>query len=120
MEQRRNVSVGGKRDNLEKTRPPAASSGTILTGTPICRPDFEDVLTLRTAIAARLRGLEMEGTVRMKTELEELWRSPRVGETGDPREGPPTSGIIRHYSHVRKSGSDPSRNRARFTWVVDE
>ncbi|KAJ8898113.1 hypothetical protein PR048_003473 [Dryococelus australis] len=27
----------------------------------------------------------------------------------DPRENPPTSGIIRHDSHVRKSGSEPGR-----------
>ncbi|KAJ8898114.1 hypothetical protein PR048_003474 [Dryococelus australis] len=26
------------------------------------------------------------------------------GETGDPRENPPTSGIVRHDSHMRKSG----------------
>ncbi|KAJ8875428.1 hypothetical protein PR048_023323 [Dryococelus australis] len=28
---------------------------------------------------------------------------------GYPRENPPTSGIVRHDSHVRKSGSDPRR-----------
>ncbi|KAJ8866478.1 hypothetical protein PR048_032321 [Dryococelus australis] len=30
------------------------------------------------------------------------------GITGDPRENPATSGIVRHDSHVRKSGSGPS------------
>ncbi|KAJ8888678.1 hypothetical protein PR048_008170 [Dryococelus australis] len=40
-----------------------------------------------------------------------------AGEAGDPREGPPTSGIVRHGSHVRKSRSDPAGNRARFALV---
>ncbi|KAJ8867381.1 hypothetical protein PR048_031182 [Dryococelus australis] len=31
-------------------------------------------------------------------------RSARVGETGDPREKPPTSGIFRQDSHLRKEG----------------
>ncbi|KAJ8866591.1 hypothetical protein PR048_032450 [Dryococelus australis] len=30
------------------------------------------------------------------------------GGTGYPRENPPTSGIVRHDSHLRKSGSDPA------------
>ncbi|KAJ8867242.1 hypothetical protein PR048_031041 [Dryococelus australis] len=34
-------------------------------------------------------------------------RNARTGEMGDPRENPPTSGIVRHSSHMRKSGSDP-------------
>ncbi|KAJ8875381.1 hypothetical protein PR048_023276 [Dryococelus australis] len=38
-------------------------------------------------------------------------RNPKAGETGDFRENPPSSGIVRHDSHVRKSGSDSSRNR---------
>ncbi|KAJ8872233.1 hypothetical protein PR048_025835 [Dryococelus australis] len=37
-----------------------------------------------------------------------------AGETGDPRGGSPTSGIVRRYSHVRKLENDSSRNRARF------
>ncbi|KAJ8895833.1 hypothetical protein PR048_001172 [Dryococelus australis] len=31
----------------------------------------------------------------------------RAGETGDLRENPSTSGIVRHDSHMQKSGSDP-------------
>ncbi|KAJ8880154.1 hypothetical protein PR048_016617 [Dryococelus australis] len=31
-------------------------------------------------------------------------RCERAGETGDPRENPPTSGIVRRDSHMRKSG----------------
>ncbi|KAJ8867880.1 hypothetical protein PR048_031685 [Dryococelus australis] len=42
------------------------------------------------------------------------------GETGNPRENPPTNGIVRHDSHVRKSGSDPEGNRTRFTYVEGE
>ncbi|KAJ8894533.1 hypothetical protein PR048_007190 [Dryococelus australis] len=32
-------------------------------------------------------------------------RNERAGETGDPRESPSTSGIIRHDYHMRKTGS---------------
>ncbi|KAJ8888434.1 hypothetical protein PR048_007924 [Dryococelus australis] len=31
-------------------------------------------------------------------------RNVKAGEAGDPREDPPTSGIFRHDSHLRKSG----------------
>ncbi|KAJ8896054.1 hypothetical protein PR048_001395 [Dryococelus australis] len=31
-------------------------------------------------------------------------RNAWAGETGDPRENPPTTGIVRHDSHLRKSG----------------
>ncbi|KAJ8875472.1 hypothetical protein PR048_023367 [Dryococelus australis] len=31
-------------------------------------------------------------------------RNEGAGKTGDPRENPPTSGIVRHDSHLRKSG----------------
>ncbi|KAJ8868908.1 hypothetical protein PR048_030449 [Dryococelus australis] len=42
-------------------------------------------------------------------ELPEPMRVTEVsGGTRDPRENPPTSGIVRHDSHVRKSGSDPA------------
>ncbi|KAJ8872286.1 hypothetical protein PR048_025888, partial [Dryococelus australis] len=44
-------------------------------------------------------------------------RNARARETGDPRESPPTSGIVRQDSHVRKSGSDPAGNRTRFSYV---
>ncbi|KAJ8880610.1 hypothetical protein PR048_017080 [Dryococelus australis] len=44
-------------------------------------------------------------------------RNERAGETGDLRENPPTSGIVRHDSHMRKSGSDPAGNRTRFVYV---
>ncbi|KAJ8886091.1 hypothetical protein PR048_012300 [Dryococelus australis] len=38
---------------------------------------------------------------------EERRRNARTGETGDPREKPPTSGIVQHDSHLRTSGSGP-------------
>ncbi|KAJ8867578.1 hypothetical protein PR048_031380 [Dryococelus australis] len=43
--------------------------------------------------------------------VEQRWNA-RAWETGDPRENPPTSDVVRH--DVRKSGSDPSGNRTRF------
>ncbi|KAJ8894274.1 hypothetical protein PR048_006887 [Dryococelus australis] len=39
----------------------------------------------------------------------------RTGDMGNPRENSPTSGIVRHYSHVQKYGSDPAGN---LTWFV--
>ncbi|KAJ8893945.1 hypothetical protein PR048_006546 [Dryococelus australis] len=46
-------------------------------------------------------------------------RNARAGETGDPREKPPISGIVRQDSHMRKSVSDPAGNRYRFALVDD-
>ncbi|KAJ8874568.1 hypothetical protein PR048_025434 [Dryococelus australis] len=41
------------------------------------------------------------------------------GETGDPRENPPTSVIVRHDSHLRKSGGNFAGNRIRSPgWVA--
>ncbi|KAJ8876848.1 hypothetical protein PR048_021295 [Dryococelus australis] len=40
----------------------------------------------------------------------------RIGEAGDPREDPPTSGIIRHDSHM----SDPVGNRTRIVLARDK
>ncbi|KAJ8887404.1 hypothetical protein PR048_013619 [Dryococelus australis] len=37
-------------------------------------------------------------------------RNAWVGVTGGPRENPPFSGIVRHDSHMRKSGGDPAGN----------
>ncbi|KAJ8891983.1 hypothetical protein PR048_004548 [Dryococelus australis] len=48
---------------------------------------------------------------------EEQRRNARAGETVDPRENPPTSGIVRHDYHARKSGSSAARNRTRFALV---
>ncbi|KAJ8890743.1 hypothetical protein PR048_010252 [Dryococelus australis] len=52
----------------------------------------------------------------------EQCRNERAGETGDPQENPPTSGIVRHGSHMRKSASEPGllrrtiTNGGGFTW----
>ncbi|KAJ8892040.1 hypothetical protein PR048_004607 [Dryococelus australis] len=53
-----------------------------------------------------MRGIEVR--------LEQC-QNERAGKTEDPRENPPTSGIFRHDSHMRKSGSDSARglNQAR-------
>ncbi|KAJ8880272.1 hypothetical protein PR048_016738 [Dryococelus australis] len=49
--------------------------------------------------------------------VEQRWNE-RAGETGAPRENLPTSGIVRHDSHMRKSGSDSARNGTRFAKVA--
>ncbi|KAJ8887704.1 hypothetical protein PR048_013922 [Dryococelus australis] len=41
-------------------------------------------------------------------------QNERAGETGDPRENPPASGIAQHDSHMRKFGSDCAWNPTRF------
>ncbi|KAJ8888761.1 hypothetical protein PR048_008253 [Dryococelus australis] len=41
-------------------------------------------------------------------------RNTRAGGTGDPRENPPSSGNVRHDSHMRKSGRNPTGYRTRF------
>ncbi|KAJ8875249.1 hypothetical protein PR048_023144 [Dryococelus australis] len=46
-------------------------------------------------------------------------RNERAGEAGDPRENPPTNGIVRDDSHVRESG-DPAGDLTRFAWVGGE
>ncbi|KAJ8871655.1 hypothetical protein PR048_027982 [Dryococelus australis] len=42
------------------------------------------------------------------------------GKTGDPRENPPISGIVRHDPHVRGSGCDSAGYRTRFAFVGGE
>ncbi|KAJ8875314.1 hypothetical protein PR048_023209 [Dryococelus australis] len=43
-------------------------------------------------------------------------RNERAREKRDPRENPPTNGIVRHDSYMRRSG-DPAGDRARFALV---
>ncbi|KAJ8878763.1 hypothetical protein PR048_019349 [Dryococelus australis] len=38
----------------------------------------------------------------IEASMEQGW-TERAGETRDPRESPPTSGIVRHDSHMQKS-----------------
>ncbi|KAJ8865911.1 hypothetical protein PR048_033434 [Dryococelus australis] len=45
--------------------------------------------------------------------------SSGAGETGDPREDPPTNGIFRYNSHLRKSG-EPAGDLTRFALVGGE
>ncbi|KAJ8897796.1 hypothetical protein PR048_003146 [Dryococelus australis] len=47
---------------------------------------------------------ELPQSIRVIEGSMEQHRNERVGETGDPRENPLTSGIVRHDSHMRKSG----------------
>ncbi|KAJ8879200.1 hypothetical protein PR048_019806 [Dryococelus australis] len=57
---------------------------------------------LTRAATQAFRGKICLGKIRL------LYRPARAGKkTGDARQNPPTSGIVRHDSHVRKSGSRP-------------
>ncbi|KAJ8880097.1 hypothetical protein PR048_020720 [Dryococelus australis] len=49
--------------------------------------------------------VSLRGRNEMDTEQRQ---NAKYGETGGPRENPLTSGIVRHDSHVGKSGSDPT------------
>ncbi|KAJ8885892.1 hypothetical protein PR048_012098 [Dryococelus australis] len=52
-------------------------------------------------------GVEKQGTRQPTREIEgriKHRRIERTGETGGPRKNPPTNGIVRHDSHMRKSG----------------
>ncbi|KAJ8868767.1 hypothetical protein PR048_030307 [Dryococelus australis] len=72
------------------------------------------------ALATQAASLPLLATTRTgsgaertdKVSMEQL-RNARAGETGDLREDPPTSGIVRHDSHTRKSGCALAGNRAR-------
>ncbi|KAJ8868528.1 hypothetical protein PR048_030056 [Dryococelus australis] len=44
-------------------------------------------------------------------------RNERAGTTGDSRENPPINGIVRHNSHMRKSGSIPGAVAPRYSRV---
>ncbi|KAJ8893903.1 hypothetical protein PR048_006504 [Dryococelus australis] len=44
-------------------------------------------------------------------------RNASAGETGNPLGNPSTSGIVRHNSHLRKSGSDLTGDRTRLALV---
>ncbi|KAJ8879212.1 hypothetical protein PR048_019818 [Dryococelus australis] len=62
-------------------------------------------------------GIAKKGRKTLRSATLEQRRNEGVGETGDPRETPPphspTKGIVRHDSHMRKSGGDPTGNRTR-------
>ncbi|KAJ8871794.1 hypothetical protein PR048_028134 [Dryococelus australis] len=55
----------------------------------------------------------------IEVSMERRWNES-AGKTGDPRENPLTSGIIRHDSHMRKSGSGPAGDLTGFTLVGGE
>ncbi|KAJ8884872.1 hypothetical protein PR048_011068 [Dryococelus australis] len=82
------------------TRPggPASIPALITTGSSFSARDF----TSNTSVIS----------------TEQRWNE-RAEETGDPRENPPTNGIVRHDSHMRESG-DPAGDGARFALVGGE
>ncbi|KAJ8877021.1 hypothetical protein PR048_021473 [Dryococelus australis] len=120
----------GKHEILEKTRRLAASFGTI----PSCENGSEPTgdctrFALVGARTGREIPLSATGSVGddpprhlLPKKIHSLpRRAPRssrgmidsgeswAGEMREPRESLPTSGIVRHDSHVRKSGSGPCR-----------
>ncbi|KAJ8881070.1 hypothetical protein PR048_017543 [Dryococelus australis] len=46
-------------------------------------------------------------------------RNESAGETGEPRDKPPTNGIVRHDSHMGKSGNSPFLNLPNEEVIVD-
>ncbi|KAJ8897287.1 hypothetical protein PR048_002633 [Dryococelus australis] len=88
-----------------------------------------DAARLRAQLRAQLAGLRHSLATRGRrprrppaapTRQQVASPTVRAGETGDPRENPPTNGIIvRHDSHVRKS-SEPAGDRTQFALVGGE
>ncbi|KAJ8870031.1 hypothetical protein PR048_029042 [Dryococelus australis] len=68
-----------------------------------------------TRIRIKLRGSTVKPIRVIEVNMERR-RNEGAGKTGNPVENPPTNGIVRHDSHLRKSG-DPSGDRARFALV---
>ncbi|KAJ8890928.1 hypothetical protein PR048_010437 [Dryococelus australis] len=75
---------------------------------------FQDIPLPQADKARKLRQKDDAPEVGM----ERRW-NVREGETGEPRENPPTNGIGRHDSHMRKSGSDSAEYRVRFAKVLE-
>ncbi|KAJ8896479.1 hypothetical protein PR048_001823 [Dryococelus australis] len=94
----------GKLQIPEKTRQPAASSTTIPTykNPGMAPPRIEPGSHGWEAGSLTTRPPRTPHAVSM-----ERRRKEGAGETRDPRENPPTNGIVRQDSHLRKSG-DPT------------
>ncbi|KAJ8887211.1 hypothetical protein PR048_013426 [Dryococelus australis] len=52
--------------------------------------------------------------------IELTYHDCNTNKRGDRRKKPPTSGIVYHNTHIRKSGSDPNGNRIWFTLLGGE
>ncbi|KAJ8888354.1 hypothetical protein PR048_007844 [Dryococelus australis] len=123
----------GKRDIPDETRRPTASSGTILTcENSVTQPGIEPgwvKITHQATVHAGTRTELTTGTwkervnvhytahcnLRVRRSIPSARAGMQArGETGDPRENPSTSSIVRHDSHVRKSGRDIARNKTRL------
>ncbi|KAJ8894735.1 hypothetical protein PR048_000042 [Dryococelus australis] len=76
-----------------------------LQGTLRCtqRSSQSDTRPVSTASCSQSENWYPHPMMVMKVSMEQR-RNERVGETADPRENPPTSDIVRHDSHMRKSG----------------
>ncbi|KAJ8891037.1 hypothetical protein PR048_010546 [Dryococelus australis] len=115
MEQRRNARVWGNREIPEKTK---LASGIVRHDSHLRKsgsgPDGDRT---RFAIFGGAKSNRSEtaspyffGTARMN----------RKGRAGDPRDNPPTSGIVWKDPHMQKSGSGPAGNRTLFALAGGE
>ncbi|KAJ8875178.1 hypothetical protein PR048_023073 [Dryococelus australis] len=69
----------------------------------IANTEVEERLILRTASAHANKMASLANNI-TTAPFANRRLNERAGETGDPRENPPTSSIVRHDSHLRKSG----------------
>ncbi|KAJ8882825.1 hypothetical protein PR048_014639 [Dryococelus australis] len=77
------------------------ASESMLPGAVVCK-QYSDVLLANDPIVLACAVVPM-WVIEVSTEKR---RNERAGEMGDRRENPPTSGIVRHDSHMRKFGSE--------------
>ncbi|KAJ8871330.1 hypothetical protein PR048_027647 [Dryococelus australis] len=77
-----------------------------------CR-GFERPSSGRTRLSEEPRVAPNSEVFRAEVRMEQR-RNEKAGETGDPRENPPTSGIVRHDSHMIEPGS-PRWEASRLT-----
>ncbi|KAJ8875040.1 hypothetical protein PR048_022930 [Dryococelus australis] len=80
---------------------------------------------IRPVVNINFPGAEVPTARRLTAKNRSVWsiagmkRRGGGGDTGDPRQNPPTIAIVRHNYHSRKSG-DPAGDRTRFTLVTGE
>ncbi|KAJ8890235.1 hypothetical protein PR048_009743 [Dryococelus australis] len=65
---------------------------------------------------ARIQQGHKERMYLLRPSTKQHSRIPKGGETGDPRENQPTNGIVRHDSHMRKSGVTRPGTEPQIAW----
>ncbi|KAJ8871863.1 hypothetical protein PR048_028203 [Dryococelus australis] len=81
-------------------------------GALVPQPSLPYIHHYRNKVYIKLKTRKIEYTLNLNRRV---WSSAGMkgrGKKGDPREIPPTSGIVQHDSHVRKYGNDPAGDRA--------